>query len=91
MSERVGKVEQKMESVRSGQKEEAELGVEYEIFGLKTIILREVDQEITMLETRLEVKMNEAHQTTATRLQEIKDSVAAVHACRKKCGDLSTR
>ena len=47
-------------------------------FGLKSEILREVDKDIEVLETRLMVKMNEAHQTMATRLQEIKDSVMVV-------------
>ena len=52
-----------MESVCSSQKEEADQVVEYAIFGLKTEILHEVDQEVALLETRLEVKMNGAHQT----------------------------
>ena len=43
MSERVGKVEQKMKSARSGQKEKADRAVEYGIFGLKTEILHKVD------------------------------------------------
>ena len=78
MSERVDKVEQEMESVCFGQKEEVDWALQYGIFGLKIVILCEVDQEIVVLETRLEVKINEAHQTTATRLQDIKDSVMAI-------------
>ena len=77
MTERMDKVEYQMESIRSRQKEEAEAAVGHGISELKTQILQEIDKEITALETKLMVKMNEDHQTTATRLQEIKDSVAA--------------
>ena len=44
MSERVDKGEQKMETVRSDQKEEADRAVGYAIFELKMEILCEVDQ-----------------------------------------------
>ena len=67
-----------MESIQFGQKEEADRVVEYGIFGMKDVILHKVDQEIVALEIRLEIKMNEACQNTASHLQEIKDSVAVV-------------
>ena len=61
MSERVDKVEQKMEFVRSDQKEEFDRAIGYAIFGLKNEIMCEVDKEVMVLEVRMEVKMNEAH------------------------------
>ena len=57
------KVEQQLECIHSDQKEEADWVVGYTIFGLKTEIFREVDQEVAAMETRLEAKMNEAQQT----------------------------
>ena len=78
MTERMDKVEYQMESIRFGQKEEAEAVVGHQISELMTQILQEIDKEITALETKLMVKMNEDRQITATRLQGIKDSVAAV-------------
>ena len=60
-SEQMDRVEQQLEYVHSGQKEEADWAMEYGIFGLKTEILCEVDPEIATLETRLEVKVNEAY------------------------------
>ena len=54
-----GQVEYQMESIRSGQKEEAEAAVGHGISELKTQILQEIDKEITALETKLMVKMNE--------------------------------
>ena len=77
MTERMDKVEYQMESIFSGQKDEVEAVVGHGISELKTQILQEIDKEIIALETKLMVKMNEDHQTMATRLQEIKDSVAA--------------
>ena len=44
----------------SHQKEEVDRLVWYAVFGLKTEILRERDQEVAALETRLPTKMNEA-------------------------------
>ena len=78
MTEQMDKVEYQMESIRFGQKEEAEAAVGHGISNLKTQILQEIDKDITTLETKLMVKMNEDHQATATCLQEIKDSVAVV-------------
>ena len=78
------KVEYQMESIRFGQKEEAEATMGHGIFELKTQILQEIDKEITVVKTKLMVKMNEDHQTTATRLQEIKDSVAVVQNSQQR-------
>ena len=88
MSGWMDKVDQHLEYVCSDQKEEADLAVGYAIFGLKTEIMRELDQEVTMLETRLEAEMNEACQATATLLQEIKYLVVAVRKRKKKYGGL---
>ena len=52
-------MEHPLESIRYGQKEEAEKVVGRGILGLKTQILKEVDKEIAVLETRLTVKLNE--------------------------------
>ena len=68
MTEQMDKVEYQMESIRSGQKEEAEAAVGHGISELTTQILQEIDKEITALKTKLMVKMNEDRQTTATRL-----------------------
>ena len=68
MSERVDKVEQQMDSVHFDQKEEADRVVGYTISRLKNEIMREVDKEVAALEVRMEVKMNEACQTTTTHL-----------------------
>ena len=84
MTEQMDKVEYQMESIRSGQKEEAEAAVGHGISELKTQILQEIDKEITTLETKLMVKMNEDRQTTATRLQGIKDSVAVVQESQQR-------
>ena len=84
MTEQMDKVEYQMESIRFGQKEEAEAAVGHGISELKTQILQEIDKEITALETKLMVKMNEDRQTTATRLQEIKDSVEAVQESQQR-------
>ena len=78
ISEWMDNVDQQLEFVRSDQKEESDWAVGYAIFGLKIKITREVGQKVAVLETRLEAKINEARQTTATRLQQIKDSVVAV-------------
>ena len=52
MIERVEKVEHQLDSIRSSQKEEAEMAMNYRIYGLKTQILQEVGKEIDALETR---------------------------------------
>ena len=84
MVERVDKVEEQMMSIRSTLKKEAYLAVEYKAKELKTEILTEVDQKMTALETRLMHRMNEDRQTTAIRLQEINDLVAAVRDGQQK-------
>ena len=68
MTERKDKVEYQMESIRIGEKEEVEAVVGLQISELKAQILQEIDKEISALETKLMVKMNEDHQTTATHL-----------------------
>ena len=73
-----------MESVRSDQKEEAEREIGYTILGLKNDIMKGVDKEIATQETRWEVKMSEIRQSTVTRLQEIKDFMAAVRDSQQK-------
>ena len=72
------KLEKKLESICYDQKEETDRSVGSAIFGLKTEILREVDQEVEVLETTLEAKNEQARQTTAMHLQEIKNLVVAV-------------
>ena len=57
MTERVDKVEYQLESIRSCRKEEAKIAVNNGIYGLKTQILQEVDNEIDVLETKLMVKI----------------------------------
>ena len=76
--ERVDKVEGQIMIVRSTLKTEAYLAADYKSQELKTEILREVNQRLTALETRLTHRMNEDRQTMANRLQEINDLVAAV-------------
>ena len=65
-------------SIRSTLKKEAYLVVAHRSHELKTEILAEVDQHMTALETHLMNRMNEDRQTTANRLQEINELVAAV-------------
>ena len=48
-----------MASICFDQKEEAEWAMRYEVFGLKSEILAEVEKKVVALETRLEAKMNE--------------------------------
>ena len=64
--------------VHSDQKEEAERAVDNAIFGLKKQTLVEVDKKVVVLKTRMEAKMNEIRQNTATNLQDIKEIVAAI-------------
>ena len=68
MTEQMDKVEYQMESIRSRQKEEVEVAAGHGISELKTQILQEIGKQITALETKLMVKMNEDRQTTTTRL-----------------------
>ena len=84
MVERVDKVEEQMTSIRSNLKMQAYLAVDYISTGLKTEILTKVDRKMIALETRLMHHMNEDHQTTATRLQEINDLVAEVRDGQQK-------
>ena len=58
--------------------------VDYINTRLKTEMLTEVDQKMIALETRLMHRMNEDRQTTATRLQEINNLVAAVRDGQQK-------
>ena len=88
-SRRMDLLGQQLGSICSGQKEEADQAVGYAIFGVKTEILSEVDQEVEELEKRLEAKKNKARYTTSTNLQEIKDSVAAVRESQQKMWGLS--
>ena len=84
MIERVDKVEHQMESIRSGQKEEVKTALGHRISELKMQILQDVNKKMTALETILMVKINEDHQTTASHLQKIKESMAAVQESQKK-------
>ena len=60
------------------------MAVGHGISELKTQSLQEIDKEITTLKTKLMVKMNEDRQTTATCLQEIKDSLVAVQESQQR-------
>ena len=54
------------------------------ICGVKEQILVEVNKKIAVLEAKLESKMNETHQTTATTLQGINEIVAALRDSQQK-------
>ena len=71
-------------SIRSTLKKKAYLAVAYKSDELKAEILAEVDRKMIVLETRLTHHMNEDRQTTAPRLQEINDLVAAVRDGQQK-------
>ena len=67
-----------MKLIRSAQKTEAYLAVDYRSKELKKDILNEMDQKMTALETRLTHQMNEDQQTIAIHLQEINELVMTV-------------
>ena len=73
-----------MMSIRSTLKKEAYLAMAHRSDELKAEILTEVDRKMIALETRLMYRMNEDRQTTAPRLQEIKNWVAIVHDGQQK-------
>ena len=87
MTERVDKVEGQMMLMQSLVKTEAYQAANYRSAELEKKILREVDQKVMALETRLIQRMNEDRQITAIRLQEIKDAVTTVQDGQQKmCG-----
>ena len=68
MSERVDKVENQLESIRSNMKTEAYRAIAYKGNELKTEVTSVVDQKMMALETRLMGHINEIRQTMAIRL-----------------------
>ena len=84
MTERVDKVEGQMMLMPSLVKTEAYQAADYKSAELEKKILREVDQKVMALETRLIQRMNEDRQITAIRLQEIKDVVTTVQDGQQK-------
>ena len=87
MSGRMDKVEQQMEPIHSDLWRETGVKLGNSNYGLKKQISVEVDQKIAVLEARLEARMNETRQITATHLQEIKDLVVVVEESQQKmCG-----
>ena len=84
MIEWVDKVEGQMMLMPSLVKTEAHQAADYRSAELEKKILREVDQKVMALETRLIQWMNEGQQATAIRLQEIKDFVMTVRDGQQK-------
>ena len=71
-------------TMRSILKTEAYLAADYKSQQLKAEIMGEVNQRLTVLETRLMHQMNEDRQTMVNCLQEINDLVVAVREGQQK-------
>ena len=71
-------------SIHSSQKTEANQAADYKSKELKKDILKEVDQKMTALETRLTHRMNEDCQTAVIHMQQISDLVTTIKDGRQK-------
>ena len=85
------RVQNEVTSTRSDLNEQIERIVREAKTELRTELAAMVNRKVVLLEARVEAKVNEVHQDTASLLEELKTNVAVVWESQKKMGQAMER